>query len=455
MPPSPKWYSNVTRYQWLVLLVASLGWVFDAFEGQLFNLTRGAMLSDILGVKPGDPEAQQWGDIFLGIFLAGGTFGGLLFGSLGDKWGRKPVMVLTILFYSIFSGMTYFATELWHVGVLRFFVAMGVGGEWAVAAALVAEIFPKHARTHAGGIFHATGVIGTWLATLTAMGVENEWRIAYLIGILPALLTLWVRNSIQEPEKWQEARDSGKPMGSFSELFGNARWRTRALLGMTLAAVGLGTFWGVCVATQDLTRGLLHKVIFESHVDEMNAFLAHGLIPRNFTTIADYLGLTVKVGMELAETENSSKFAYGIVQVLGAGVGQLSFGPICARFGRKPTFALMHILSFVMVLVVCYLPQSYWQMLVMLPLFGFVTLSIHSGYAIYFPELFPNHLRSTGASFCFNAGRLLAAPMLIFSGYVKTWTTLPNAIAMLGSLFLVGLIVLLFLPETKDQDLPE
>lgn len=415
-----KWYSNVTRYQWLVLFVASLGWVFDAFEGQLFNLTRGAMLSDILGVKPGDPEAQQWGDFFLGIFLAGGTFGGLLFGSLGDKMGRKPVMVMTILFYSIFSGLTYFATELWHVGVLRFFVAMGVGGEWAVAAALVAEIFPKHARTHAGGIFHATGVFGTWLATLTAMGVENEWRIAYLIGILPALLTLWVRSSIQEPEKWQEARDSGKPMGSFAELFGNARWRTRALLGMLLAAVGLGTFWGVCVATQDLTRKLL-------------------------------LSLDVPAD----EAEKQARFAYGIVQVIGAGIGQLSFGPICARFGRKPTFALMHILSFVVVLAVCYLPQSYWQMLVLLPLFGFVTLSIHSGYAIYFPELFPNHLRSTGASFCFNAGRLIAAPMLVFSGYVKTWTTLPNAIALLGCHFLVGVVVLFFLPETKDQDLPE
>ena len=415
-----KWYSNVTRYQWLVLLVASLGWVFDAFEGQLFNLTRGAMLSEILGVQPGDPQAKQWGDIFLGIFLAGGTFGGLLFGSLGDKWGRKPVMVLTILFYSIFSGLTYFATELWHVGVLRFFVAMGVGGEWAVAAALVAEIFPKHARTHAGGIFHATGVLGTWIATLTAMGVENEWRIAYLIGILPALLTLWVRSSVKEPESWHEARDSGKRMGSYADLFGDARWRRRALLGMTLAAVGLGTFWGVCVATQDLTRELL-----------------------------------LRLGMEAAEAENKSKFAYGIIQVLGAGVGQLSFGPICARMGRKPTFVLMHALSFIMVMAVCYLPQAYWQMLVLLPLFGFVTLSIHSGYAIYFPELFPNHLRATGASFCFNAGRLLAAPMLIFSGYVKTWTALPNAIAMLGCLFLVGILVLSFLPETKDQDLPE
>jgi MFS family permease len=415
-----KWYSGVTRYQWLVLLVASLGWVFDAFEGQLFNLTRGAMLSEILGVQPGDPEAKKWGDIFLGIFLAGGTFGGLLFGSLGDKIGRQPVMVLTILFYSVFSGLTYFATELWHVGVLRFFVAMGVGGEWAVAAALVAEIFPKHARTHAGGIFHATGVLGTWLAALTAMEVANEWRIAYLVGILPALLTVWVRSSIKEPDSWHEAKASGKPMGSFAELFGDPRWRSRALLGMSLAAVGLGTFWGVCVATQDLTRELL-----------------------------------LSLGIPPAEADKSSKFAYGIIQVIGAGIGQLSFGPLCSRLGRKRTFAIMHLLSFLMVLAVCYLPQSYSQMLILLPLFGFVTLSIHAGYAIYFPELFPNHLRSTGASFCFNAGRLLAAPMLFLSAYIKTLTTLPNAIALMGCLFLLGMFILTFLPETKDTDLPE
>lgn len=415
-----KWYSGVTRYQWLVLLVASLGWVFDAFEGQLFNLTRGAMLSEILGVQPGDPEAKKWGDIFLGIFLAGGTFGGLFFGSLGDKIGRQPVMVLTILFYSVFSGLTYFATELWHVGVLRFFVAMGVGGEWAVAAALVAEIFPKHARTHAGGIFHATGVLGTWLAALTAMEVANEWRIAYLVGILPALLTVWVRSSIKEPDSWHEAKSSGKPMGSFAELFGDSRWRSRALLGMSLAAVGLGTFWGVCVATQDLTRELL-----------------------------------LSLGIQPAEADKSSKFAYGIIQVIGAGIGQLSFGPLCARLGRKRTFAIMHFLSFLMVLAVCYLPHSYSQMLILLPLFGFVTLSIHAGYAIYFPELFPNHLRSTGASFCFNAGRLLAAPMLFLSAYIKTLTTLPNAIALMGCLFLLGTFILTFLPETKDTDLPE
>lgn len=414
-----KWYSEVTRYQWLVLVVASLGWVFDAFEGQIFNITRSAMLAEILKVPANDPQVKLWGDYFLGIFLAGGTLGGLLFGSLGDKYGRQPVMVLTILFYSVFSGLTYFATELWHVGILRFLVAMGVGGEWAVAAALVAEIFPAKARTHAGGIFHSTGVLGTWMAAGVGLWVGAEWRGAYLVGILPALLTLWVRSSIKEPERWSEAKAKGERMGSFSELFGHATWRKRALLGMALAAVGLGTFWGVCIATQDLTRELL-----------------------------------LRLGVPAAEAASKATFAFGIIQIIGAGLGQVSFGPLCAKYGRRATFAGFHLLSFLIVPLVCYLPSSYGVMLVLLPVFGFLTYASHAGYAIYFPELFPNHLRATGASFCFNAGRLAAVPVLLLSGKLKAAMDLREAVTWLGGFFLLGLVVLLFLPETKDKELP-
>jgi len=262
MPPpanaSPKWYSAVTRYQWLVLIVASLGWVFDAFEGQIFNITRKAMLAEILGPTATEAAVKEWGDIVLGFFLVGGTLGGWLFGMLADRWGRNPTMIVTILFYSIFSGLTYFATELWHVCLLRFLVAMGVGGEWAVAAALVAEVFPKEARARASGIFHSTSVLATWLAGITGMWVGANWRWGYLIGVLPALLTLWVRASIKEPERLTSAQKTmGDRVGSFRELFGDPVWRLRALCGMTLAAVGLGTFWGVTVAGQDLMNHLL------------------------------------------------------------------------------------------------------------------------------------------------------------------------------------------------------
>ena len=136
------WYQGVTRYQWTVLVIASLGWVFDAFEGQLYNITRAEMLPDLLRCKPGDPLVRAWGDRLLGVFLLGGTLGGWLFSSLADRWGRRPVMALTILFYSIFSGMTAFAADITQVGLLRFLVAMGVGGEWAVGGGIGGRSFP-------------------------------------------------------------------------------------------------------------------------------------------------------------------------------------------------------------------------------------------------------------------------------------------------------------------------
>lgn len=428
---SRPWYAGVTGYQWLVLVIASAGWVFDTFEGQIFNITRGQMLADILpATLTAEQRAAQikhWGDIFLSVFLAGGTLGGILFGWLGDRWGRKPTMIITILMYSVFSGLTFFAQELWQVGVLRFLVAMGVGGEWAVAAALVAEVFPKHARAHASGIFHATSILGTWLAALAGLAVAANWRYAYLIGVLPALLILWVRASVKEPETWHDARrraaeGKGSPMGSFRDLLLNPRWARRAILGMLLAAVGLGSFWGVTVAGQDLAKDLLIRT-----------------------------GSTPEIAAEKA------KFAYGIVQAAGGGLGLLAFGPLCVRLGRKRTFILLQLAALVIVPVTCFLPQTYTQLLILLPVYGFCTLGIHAGYAIYFPELFPNHLRSTGTGFCFNGGRLVAASMLLFSGWLKArpGMELHTAITILSAVFLLGIVIVLFLPETKDQPLPE
>jgi MFS family permease len=251
------------------------------------------------------------------------------------------------------------------------------------------------------------------------MWVGAEWRMAYIVGVLPALLTIWVRVSIKEPERWHEAKAKGQNMGSFRELFGHSLWRKRALLGMALAAVGLGTFWGVCIATQDLTRELL-----------------------------------VRLGVPADAARNRAVFAYGVVQAIGIGLGQISFGPLCARFGRKRTFAAFHLLSFLVVPVICYLPSSYGVLLALLPLFGFLTVASHAGYAIYFPELFPNHLRATGSSFCFNAGRLAAVPVLLLSGTLKAAMDLREAVTWLGGFFLLGLVVLIFLPETKGKELP-
>ena len=152
-----------------------------------------------------------------------------------------------------------------------------------------------------------------------------------------------------------------------------------------------------------------------------------------------------------------AKFAYGIVQTAGGGAGLLAFGPLCARFGRRRTFIAMQVLAFLIVPAVCFGPRTYHQLLCVLPVFGFITLGMHAGYAIYFPELFPTHLRATGTSFCFNGGRVLAVPVLFFSGWLKAreGMDLHAAISLLGLLFLAGVVVMLFLPETKGQELPE
>lgn len=421
---SMRWYQGITGYQWLVLVIASAGWVFDVYEGQIFNITRGQMLEDILGTSGDQLDVKKYGDIFLGVFLLGGTFGGLLFGSLADRYGRRPIMIITILMYSLFSGLTFFATSLWQVAVLRFLVAMGVGGEWAVAAALVAEVFPTRARAQASGIFHASSVLGTWMAAIAGWAVGTQWRYAYLFGVLPALLILWVRASVREPDQWQarKAEKGSTQLGSYTDLLFNATWNRNAFLGMLLAAVGLGTFWAVTVAGQDLAR-------------EMQ----------------------IANGIDKATAASRAKLAYGIIQTAGGGLGLLSFGPLSAWLGRRRTFMMFHLLAFAMVPIICFVPSNYTALLILLPVFGFFTLAMHAGYAIYFPELFPTHLRATGTSFCFNGGRLLAVPMLFFSGWLKSLPEMQieYAISGLGSLFLLGFALMFFLPETKGQELPE
>jgi MFS family permease len=210
--------------------------------------------------------------------------------------------------------------------------------------------------------------------------------------------------------------------GSFRDLLTTYPWNKRALLGLALAAVGLGTFWAVIVAGQDLTKALLIRT--NAPADEI-AWRTH--------------------------------LAYGFVQTTGGGLGLLAFGPISARIGRRRAFIWFQILALIIVPITCFAPQTYGQMLVLLPVFAFFTLAIHSGFAIYFPELFPTHLRATGASFCFNGGRLVAVPVLIASNWLKTQpgVDLRWAVTLLSSLFLVGIIIVLFLPETNRQELPE
>ncbi|GAF93319.1 unnamed protein product, partial [marine sediment metagenome] len=259
------WYHAISRYQWLVLLIASLGWIFDVFEGQIFVASMNEAMPSLLPPDTPTGTIALFNNIALGTFLVGGALGGILFGVVSDRIGRTQTMILTILMYSCFTCVTAFAQTWWQMAALRFLVAMGVGGEWAVASAMVAEVFPKRARAWSLGIFHASSVFGTYLAVLAGVFVVGNkelgdlgWRLGFAIGAAPALLTLWIRWSLREPERWVEARevakqDRAKQTGKLFDLFAPSLIRN-TFVGLSLATIGLATFWGAHIYGKDLLR---------------------------------------------------------------------------------------------------------------------------------------------------------------------------------------------------------
>ena len=342
-------------------------------------------------------------------------------------------MVITILCYSVFSGLTAFATELWHVAALRFLVAMGVGGEWAVAAALVAEVFPTRARAHASGIFHATSVVGTWLAAIAGLLIGVNWRLGYLVSVIPALLVLWVRVSVKEPERSLAARfeRAGKSQMPLKASPSSESTRRVAGHGPMATAGDSGN------AAGDRRAGIVLG--------------------------SDRRGAEPRAGNagEVRRRQGNRR-PEGEVRLWHRGDGRRRFGTLVLRpvgGADRPAGGVRRVSSGVADrgAVVCYLPQNYDQLLMALPVYGFVTLGIHAGYAVYFPELFPDRLRATGTGVCFNGGRLASALFLVLSAQLKA---LPDmdvrwAVTLLSLIFVPGLVLLPFLPETKGQPLPE
>lgn len=447
--PEPPWYSGITGYMWLVLLIACLGWSFDAFEGQVFMVSMNEAMPELLpaGTSPGNVDFYN--NLAMAAFLVGGAAGGLGFGILSDRVGRVRTMMFTILFYSVFTCLSAFSQVWWHMVSLRFFVALGVGGEWAVASAMVAEVFPQRARSMSLGIFHGSSIVGVLAAWAVGTWIVPHWgwRWAFGVGLLPALLTIWIYTSLHEPEQWLRARalaavDRTRQTGRVADLFRRDLLRP-TLVGLALATIGLATFWGVYVRGKDLMRDLAENARSAPAVSQLGSEQQGQSVPAPAANSKESL-------------KHVEMLAFLLV-TLGGGVGLLGFAPISNRLGRRGAFLVYCLGGAAMaVLVFKVLPPRapgllWWA----LPVFGFFTTGMHSGYAVYFPELFPTRLRGTGGGVCFNGGRLLAAPILVLNGLLRGWgVSLAASGAALGLLFLLGVVVLLFAPETKGRELP-
>ena len=422
-----RWLGVVTFTQWVVLLAASAGWVFDVYEGQLFTVFKTPMLRD-LGVEKSAIEWQA--NVGLAAFLLGGAAGGLFFGMLGDRLGRVRVLGFTILVYSIFSGLTAFAQTTVHVHVLRFLVALGAGGEWAVAAALVAETFPTQARATASGVFHASSILGAMLASVSGAFLvgPSSWRWGFLLGVAPALLVLWIRMGLKEPERWTAARDKDdragsepdpKQLGDPREFLRVGPLRNQTLIGLGLATVGLASYWGIFAWAPELVRLVLGDNASE------------------------------------AERQSSGSFTYLVMNGTGGLLGLLAFAPLASWRGRRFAFAFYHVGAAVTAPLAFLAAGTLNQAIVLLSVMAFFVLGMHAGYAVYFPELFPTRLRASGSSICFNLGRVLGALVLLVRGGLGERLGLRWAVVAMSGLFWMGLLLLVVAPETKGRDLPE
>jgi MFS family permease len=412
----------VTGYQWLVLFVAWLGWVFDAMDATIYAIVLHPALHELLHTSSGPPTADRigwYGGIIFSIFLIGWALGGIAFGIAADRFGRTRVLMATIIIYAAFTGAAALSQDWWHLAVYRFLTALGIGGEWAAGAALVAETWPEEKRAKAAGILQSAWAAGFFLAAGFNLALKDVygWRGLFVIGVAPALVAILVRWWVKEPERWTHAHAQQViPLAAiFEGDLKRATW-----VGSSLAFVAVFGLWG----STNWAPTLVHELP-EFH------------------------------GADSAELTRSVSYA---IMALNAGAifGYLGFGPLADRFGRRPVFAFMCIGSLIMLPITYLLPSHYMGVLMLLPVLGFFNNGIFSGFPIYLPELYPTRLRATGAGFCFNAGRILASVAPFMTGWLVTALgSFGRAASTVSLIYLVGLVVLWFAPETKGQALKD
>jgi len=436
-PPEKRllFYSGLSGYHWLVLVVACLGWSFDTMDQWLYVFVKQHALRGLLPIGVPDADVSRYVGLAQTALILGWATGGILFGMIGDMLGRTRTMIITILMYAGFTGLSALSRSWQDFLLLRFLTGLGVGGEFAAGAALVAETLPSHARSAALGIVQACSALGNVVAGMIHMTVyamappETAWRWTLAVGALPILLVVVIFLFIHEPELWRAARETarqrvreGKHSGQgIAALFREREIRRNTLIGLSIAAIGVIGFWGISTWTPELLRGILAKNSPE---------LAKGTVER-------WVGLA------------------GIAQNLGAFVGALCFAPLAERFGRRGAFAVAFGGCLLVIPITFVFTNSPLTALFFFAAMGFMLLFLLSGCAVYFPELFPTRLRATGAGFCYNAARYLSAPSPALFGELSAMMGLQRAALALSSIFIFGLLLLPWAPETKGKPLPE
>jgi MFS family permease len=428
-------FDGVTPYHWLVVVIASCGWLFDCMDQRLFILAREPALRELVG---SDPQAAAMVKTLSGYattsMILGWATGGIIFGMMSDRLGRVKTMMLTLLIYSGFTGLSGLAQSWVDFTLYRFLVGLGVGGMFGAATTLVAESVPGQFRALALGSLQALSALGNIIGSMVSFvippGAENflgpysGWRVLFFVGIIPAILIVPIVFVLKEPDSWLRARanvaaggKAARSIGSPAELFRDPRWRRNTIIGLLLGVSGMIGLWGI-------------------------GFFSPELIS------------TALVGEPQATVDRVRALGTAL-QDVGAFFGMVIFTLIASFVSRRLAFLGALLLSMVVTMFVFTSLHSaadaYW----MLPMMGFAQLAVFAGYSIYFPELFPTRLRGTGVGFCYNTVRYLAAPAPILFGYLATMMSFRRAAVFMASVYMIGVVALIWAPETKGKPLPE
>jgi MFS family permease len=436
---SQPWYRSLNRSQWNILLAANLGWLFDGFELYALFLTVGPAMRSLL--EPAQyPQIPAYIGTVVAITLLGWGIGGIVGGLLADYIGRKRTMIFAILAYSITTGLTAISFDWVSFALLRFLVGIAIGSEWATGSSMMAELWPDHARGRGAGLMQCGIGIGFFLASFVWLYVSalgpNSWRYLYLIGILPALLTLWIRTSIPESAKWEEAdarrraalarQRSGTVLApeeealtrfTAADLFASPEIRRRTIIALLLSLTTTLAWWGISSWLPPYTASLAAKANQPAQ------------------QWAAYAGMAYNFG--------------GIL-------GYICLGFLADSIGRRPTTMIYFAMAFVMTPVLFLWTEDLNLLLLVAAVNAFFTLGQYSWLPIWLPELFPTRSRGTGIAFVFNAPRFIAFLGPLFAGtLIVQFGGYGKAAMIFACIYILGFVTAPFLPETKGKPLPE
>jgi MFS family permease len=408
---------ELSAQQWKSGLAAWLGWMFDGLDMHLYTLVAAPFVAQLLAVSDSrDPRVGWYSSVIQAGFLLGWALGGGFFGRMGDRLGRSRALSLTILTYSLFTGLSALAQTWWQLLVLRFIAALGIGGEWAVGASLLSETWPRRWRPWIAAVLQTGVNVGILLASLATFLLAG-WtpRVVFLVGVLPALLVFWIRREVPEPEEWHRARaDVGALHPRIRDLFQAGLYRLTVLL--------------ILVCATSLTAHWAFMFWYQQHL-------------RNLQDLASW-----------SEEERSRFVSVAMSAVMVASIaGNFAAAWLARRIGYRHAIASLALGYFATMVGTYAAPRDHAQLMVMLPI-----ISVFSGlfalFTMYLPPLFPTLLRTTGAGFCYNIGRVVAAAGTVGFGLFSSMGDYRAALLAAGLLFLPAGGLAFFLPETAHQD---